>query len=215
VPKLTLSFKGKTLRLIAVKEGTMTIGRDPGCDIHIDSLALQPVHARLITTRGDSVLHNDSGEDGTFVNHKPVFEHKLVDDDLIRIGKHVLIYSVEDIVTHEPGFVTEVAEAPGPVPETPPSSSPKKKQANGWLQILSGKKLGKTLKLKSGLTDLGKYGLQPALITRRSDGYHISKLGDDDITVGNNDIGEKSWLLRDGDMIHIGSTQVQFYTQNN
>jgi pSer/pThr/pTyr-binding forkhead associated (FHA) protein len=211
VPKLTLSFKGKTLRLIAIKEGTMTIGRDPACDIHIDSLALQPVHARLITNNDSSVLHNDSGEEGTFVNHKPVYEHKLADDDLIRLGKHVLTYHVEDIVTHEPGFVTEVAEPPPP----PPAPSPKKKQTRGWLQILSGKNLGKTLKLKSGLTDLGKHGLQSALITRRSDGYHISKLGNDDITVGNNDIGEKSWLLRDGDMIRIGSTQMQFYTQNN
>jgi hypothetical protein len=214
VPKLTLSFKGRILRLIAIKEGEMTIGRDPGCDIHIDSLAVEPVHAHLETHNGTSILHNDSGDIGTFVNHKPIHEHNLIDDDIVRIGKHVLAYSTEDIIVHEPGFVTEVAEEPPPPPSPPsPSAPPREKVASGWLQILSGKQLGKTLKLKSGLTDLGKYGLQPALIARRSDGYHISKLGDDDINVCNNDIGEKSWLLKDGDMIRIGSTQIQFYLQ--
>lgn len=217
MPKLTLSFKGRTLRLIAIRDGKMTIGRDPSCDIHIDSLAVAPVHAHLETRNGTSVLHNDSGDIGTYVNHQPIQEHTLTEDDLIRIGKHVLTYSTEDIVVHEPGFVTEVADEPPPAPVHPaPATAPAKAvQARGWLQILSGKQLGKTLKLKSGMTDLGKFGLQPALITRRNDGYHISKLGDEDINVGNNDIGEKSWLLKDGDMIRIGSTQIQFYLQNN
>lgn len=214
--KLTLSFKGKTQRLIAIKEGAMTIGRDPTCDIHIDSLAVELVHARIETRNGTSVLYNDSGDVGTFVNHKPIYEHTLVDDDLIRIGKHVLTYSENDVVVHEPGFVTEVAEEPAPPPPPPgtPAAKPGKKLPSGWLQILSGKQLGKTLKLKSSLTDLGKYGLQPALITRRSDGYHISKLGVEDINVGDNNIGEKSWLLQDGDIICIGNIQMQFYTQN-
>lgn len=233
MPKLTLSFKGNILRILAVRDGPMTIGRDPSCDIHIDSLALQPVHARLVTSNGDSILQDNHSEGGTFVNHKPIEEQQLADNDIIRVGKHVLRFNTADLDSHEQPVLHDTppafSEAPARFTTSSPSPvqtkeqatatrqapAPRHASANGWLQILNGKHLGKTLKLKSGLTNLGKHGLQPALITLRNDGYFISRLGEDEIAVGNHDIGEKTWPLHNGDMIRIGQMQLQFYLQDN
>lgn len=203
--KLTLSFKGKVLKVIAVKDGPMTIGRDPSCDIHIDSLAVHLLHARLMTHDGHTTLQDSDSPDGTFVNHLRVDEHELADNDIIRVGKHVLRFmlSNDQVVI---GNETSIDDAPI-------SPSNEKNSRTGWLQILSGKHLGKTVKLKSSLTNLGKQGLQPALISLRNEGYFISNLSSNEIRVGDNPIGETSHLLNDGDMIHIGDTQMQFYLQ--
>lgn len=205
--KLTLSFKGNLLKVVPIKEGPMTIGRDPSCDIHIDSLAVQPVHARLVTSGGTSSLADSNSPDGTFVNHQRIDEVQLADSDIIRIGKHVLKYI-------EAGAETQ-AEQAEPLAEPPEPVEQEKSRDNreGWLQILNGKHLGKTVKLKAGMTNLGKQGIPPALIALRNEGYFISSLGDDEITVGSEQIGERTHLLKDGDMIRIGSTQLQFYLQ--
>lgn len=203
--KLTLSFKGKLMKVIHIKDGPMTIGRDPSCDIHIDSLAVHPLHARLMTRDGRTTLQDSDSPDGTFVNHQRVDELELSDKDIIRVGKHVLRYILTNDLT--------LPHAETDIDDTPVSPAKEKDNRTGWLQILSGKHLGKTVKLKSSLTDLGKQGLQPALIALRNEGYFISSLSSDEIRVGDNSIGETSHLLNDGDMIHIGETQMQFYLQ--
>jgi len=47
--KLTLLFRDKLLQVHHLSEGETLIGRDPACGIHIDSLAVAPLHARLST----------------------------------------------------------------------------------------------------------------------------------------------------------------------
>jgi len=207
VAKLTLSFKGNLLKVIHLKDGPMTIGRDPSCDIQIDSLAVHPLHARIVTRDGQSSVKDSDSPDGTFVNHQRIDEVTLSDNDIIRVGKHVMKYieANDDIAVEEPEAIFEE-----PIVE---ASEPEKDLRKGWIQILSGQHLGKTVKLKSGLTDLGKQGLHPALIALRNEGYFISALGDDEIKIGGSTIGESSHLLQDGDMINIGDTQMQFYLQ--
>ena len=45
--KLTLSFKDRKLKVFALAPGECVIGRDPGCTIAIDSLAVASRHARI------------------------------------------------------------------------------------------------------------------------------------------------------------------------
>jgi pSer/pThr/pTyr-binding forkhead associated (FHA) protein len=210
VPTLTLAFKGNTLQVIPLHDGLMTIGREPSCDIHIDSLAISPQHARLLLRDGTCTLQNNTGEE-TFVNHLPVSEQVLQDNDLIRIGKHTLRYA------NDGGTLPEIdhsvtTSAPEPVSEPMPTPSPKaSNNCEGWLQVLSGSHLGKTIKLRSGMTDLGKLGIAPALISLRHDGYYIANLGEDDnLRVGDENIGEKTWPLKDGDLIQINKLKLQF-----
>ncbi len=227
--KLTLSFKNKILRVYPVQQGVMEIGSDEKCQIHIDSLAVQPHHARIETHGSDSLLFDQETEDGTFVNQKRITEHKLKDGDFIRVGKHTLQYAYEEVtqldanesstsidihpVINEVAAKTEAAKTAEPEPDEPETFvSQTIKQ--GWLQILNGQNLGKTLSLNRSMTNLGKPGVATAVITKRNDGYFISHLeGKYPPSVGEESIGDRSIKLQDGDTITIGNIKMQFYME--
>jgi len=203
--------------MFPLKDGVVTIGRDPASDIQIDSLAVEPQHARLVINGDSCTLSQGKHDNKTYVNHTPVKEQVLAHNDIIRIGKHVLVYH-EDALVNSDDTAAEIT-AP-PVAETFSTSTAAKEQpktpieTNGWLQVMNGKMLGKTFKLRSGLTDLGKLGMLPALIALRSGGYFISNLADDDsISVADETIGDKSHPLHDGDLIKLGKVTLQFHIQ--
>jgi len=226
VSKLTLSFKSKILRVFPLQQGTMEIGSDPGCVIHIDSLAVQGKHARIETHGHDTILFDLKSDDGTFINQDRITEHKLADGDLIRVGKHTLTYKYEEISHLEsnesstsiditPVLETEkdsgqTTEIPSANPESIQATQPKQ----GWLQILNGQNLGKTMALSKSMTNLGKPGVATAVITRRNDGYFISHLeGKHPPRVGGTEIGDHSTKLEDNDTITIGNIRMQFYME--
>jgi len=216
---LTLAFKGKTLHVYPLTDGPLTIGRDSGCGIQIDSLAVEPQHARLMVHGNTATLTQCKHDNVTYLNHKPVEEQVLEDNDMIRVGKHVLLYRDDDAPVEKNDVDVDVIVQPA-VQATPPvnhvaKQQPKLSQAtNGWLQVMNGKMLGKTFKLRSGLTDLGKLGMLPALIALRSGGYFISNLANDDnLSVADKNIGDTSHPLHDGDVIKLGKITLQFHIQ--
>jgi len=227
VSKLTLSFKGRVLKVFPVVQGDMYIGSDPQCTVHIDSLAVQPRHARLHTEGADSVLFDQDTPDGTFVNQQRIDEQPLKDGAIIRIGKHTLTFSFEEMLESEmeepapvpngvaAGAQTQPAAEPTAQPgaateSAPPPPTHENRQA--WLQIMSGQNLGKTLSLHRAMTNLGKTGVVTAVIARRSEGYFISHLeGEHPTRVADEPLGEKARKLEDGDFIQIGNVKMQFY----
>ena len=217
MPTLTLGFKGKTLQVFPLEEGLVNIGREPSCDVHIDSLAIGPQHARILTRDNICTITHNDNDNPIFVNHKPIDEHVLEHNDIIRIGKHTLRYRTDSIQTSSDDEQPEQsADTAVPIfndTEDKPIPTEANSAIAGWLQIMSGKNLGKTFKLHSGLTDLGKLGMSPALIALRSDGYFISNLAEaDKLSVADtDDIGDKSHLLHDGDLIKIGKLTLQFH----
>jgi hypothetical protein len=61
------------------------------------------------------------------------------------------------------------------------------------------------------MTNIGKAGVQTAVITRRDEGFFISHLeGERTPLVDGQPIGDKSWKLEDGNIIQIGNVKMQF-----
>lgn len=216
---LTLAFKGKTLQVYPLQDGVLTIGRDPGCDIHIDSLAVEPQHARLMIQGDKFILTQTKHSNATHLNHKPIEEAHLENNDIIRIGKHVLMFNLDETLVEKSKPASNIAK-PTYSQQSSTVTSISKEHIDtdplnhGWLQVMNGKMLGKTFKLRSGLTDLGKLGMLPALIALRSSGYFISNLADSDtLSVANQTIGDKSHPLHDGDLIKLGKVTLQFHLQ--
>ena len=210
--KLTLSFKGKVLKVFPVLKGSMMLGSDPSCTIFIDSLAVQPQHAQIDTVNNDSVIRDLSSDDGTFIGTAKLDAlHPLKDGDVIRVGKHTITYTYsEDINNTSENDV--VAEAP--VEEAAPIQMAAKEKTQGWLQIMNGSNLGKTMSLNKAMTNLGKPGISTAVITKRQDGYFISQLeGNHPLLIKNKELGDKSLQLTDGDTIQIGNIKMQFYLE--
>lgn len=205
--KLTLSFKDKVLKVYYVEPGELVIGSDPSCQIHIDSLALQPRHAAIATEHHKSVLRDLGTADGTFVDDKRISApHALKHDEVIRVGKHTLLYTTEP--------ADEQAEE-GNEPIDPDSSelklAPKTSPKHAWLQLLNGANVGKTISLTRNMTNIGKAGVQTAVITRRDEGFFISHLeGERTPLVDGQPIGDKSRKLEDGNVIQIGNVKMQF-----
>jgi pSer/pThr/pTyr-binding forkhead associated (FHA) protein len=239
VASLTLSFKDRVLGKFTLRPGEMTIGRDPSCDIHIDSLAVSPVHAKLDVGADKIIIHDMDSPEGMFVNLMKTNEHELQDNDLIRLGKHTLRFDSTDdeptetpaadggvfyaapvkssspAVNETPASSPSSAPAPASTPAPAPAEAPQQKNRLGWLQILSGIEMGKTIKLKGSLIDTSKFNLPPSLITRRGDGYHLSNLADDtSVKVNDQDIGGSTIVLQSGDKLTLGKTELQFYYQD-
>ncbi len=202
--KLTLSFKDKVLKVYYIEPGEIVIGSDPSCQIHIDSLALQPRHAAITTEKRKSVVRDLGSIEGTFVgNVKLSAPHQLKHDETIRIGKHTLLFTTDPADelgdTHAPD-----SDSPATVPKTGA-------KRHGWLQLLNGPNVGKTISITRNMTNIGKAGVQTAVIARRDEGFFLSHLeGDRPPLIDGQPIGDKSCKLEDGNVIQIGNIKMMF-----
>jgi predicted component of type VI protein secretion system len=206
VSKLILSFKGKALRVYPLSNGETLIGRGAECHIQIDSLAVSPRHAVVVTDGNRSIITDDGDSEGVFVNGEKIGERELQHGDVIRIGKHTLTYTQATASDEEE--IPDQPQTPGAVdaPETAPV---------GWLQMLAGTHMGRTIRLDRGMVRFGKPGEPSVLITRRSGGYFLSHLeGAEMPRVANQPIGDQSHPLEDGDIIEVGNMKLQFYLEN-
>ena len=208
--KLTLSFKGKVLKVFPVLKGSMTLGSDPSCTIHIDSLAIQPKHAEINTVNNESVIRDLNSDEGTFIGQTKIESlHQLKDGEVIRVGKHTITYAFSENITNENDVIAENQPE-----EAPPIQMEAHEKTQGWLQIMNGANLGKTMSLNKSMTNLGKPGISTAVITKRSDGYFISQLeGNHPLLIKNEELGDRSLQLADGDTIQIGNIKMQFYLE--
>ena len=223
--KLTLSFKGQVLKIFPVHNGTISIGSDPSCDIHVDSLAIEPQHAQIDTEQQASRLKALSQENGTFIKNEKIDAHQLNDGDTFTIGKHTLTYTFEEVSEEEMlqainnsdnqsgESSQQISFDPAEdIPEVAIEISAPKKQ-DGWLQIMSGQNLGKTLSLHRSMTNLGKPGLATAVIAHRESGYFISQLEGKSPLQINSQPTEHPTRLNTDDIIQIGNVKMQFYLE--
>jgi len=185
------------LKVFQVSDGEMVIGSDSGCQLHIDSLAVQPRHATVTTSNDVSLLRDLGSPEGIIVNGSQTKVHTLKDDDHIQIGKHSLQFS----------FVATSSEGDEASLKAAVKAAPK----NAWLQILTGNNVGKTISLRNNMTNLGKAGVQTAVIARRGDGYFITHLeGAHSPKIDGMPIGDESQQLNDGNVIQLGNVKMQF-----
>jgi len=86
---------GTTLDVPLARERT-TIGRRADNDICLPNLAVSGEHAVVVTILADSFLEDLNSTNGTLVNGSPIAKHFLRDRDQIDVGRHRLVYCVDD-----------------------------------------------------------------------------------------------------------------------
>ena len=89
---------GTTLDIPLARERT-TIGRRADNDICLPNLAVSGAHAVVVTILADSFLEDLGSTNGTLVNGNAIAKHFLRDRDQIDIGRHRLVYCVDDDAT--------------------------------------------------------------------------------------------------------------------
>lgn len=94
--KLVIHLPNGATRDIALDRDRITIGRRPDNDLCLAYPAVSADHAEIITIAGDSFLHDCGSTNGTLVNGQPITKHFLRDHDKIDIGRHELVYLMND-----------------------------------------------------------------------------------------------------------------------
>lgn len=115
--KLYLKFEQAVLKEFDLKDGSsVTIGRLPDNNVHIDNLAVSGHHARVVWEGDHFVLEDNNSLNGTFVNNRRISRVPLKHGDNILIGKHTISYWDEARRgAGEPSHVEHTQAAP-PVP---------------------------------------------------------------------------------------------------
>ncbi len=239
MPKLLVKFKEAVLKEYPVEKDALTIGRGEDNDIMIENLAVSGHHAKLVRENGDFVLIDLNSLNGTFVNGHKVSKWILRDNDLITIGKHTVVFQDEQTGQKQGLASTHDMKAPkGTVmlddhtkqqlleasSSQPPGSAI---EHVGVITFLSGGRGQEDLELTKRITLIGKGDeadikikgfLLPktsAVISRRSSGYFLSHSEGRAVPKVNGLSVKKGHLkLKDGDMIEIAGTNVQFYLRS-
>jgi len=228
--QLKLSFKGHPITVHHFDDDSesMIIGRDPGCTMVIDSLAIAPLQAKIIHDQGSCKIIALTDTIPTLVNHHTIQEHTLMHGDVIQMGKHTIAFAEDDQIFASPfsqqteSIETSAVNSFDNQPTLEGISSEDiiaveyQSQLATCVQITNGKYFGKVIPIESGLTRLGFNGVATAAIAHRKDGYFLTHLEGSKLPLVNGVvIEERAQQLLDGDKIQIGNIRMIFHHQSD
>jgi pSer/pThr/pTyr-binding forkhead associated (FHA) protein len=227
--KLVVSLDGVVIKEVQVTKDKTTLGRRPYNDIVIDNLAVSGEHAVLQMVGADVFIEDLNSTNGTYINGKAVKKQLLAHNDTVEIGKYKIKYLVEDGVDYEKTMIMKPGTMAGPsgatvnsadrptFAHTMPASSNSgfgglaNSPGSAAIKVLNGAAAGREVPLTKVVTTVGKPGVQVASITKRPGGYVLAHVeGASKPTVNGSQLAGDSAQLRNGDVIELAGTQMQF-----
>lgn len=215
--KLVVSLDGVVIKEVQITKDKTTLGRRPYNDIVIDNLAVSGEHAVLQMVGADVFIEDLNSTNGTYINGKAVKKQLLAHNDTVEIGKYKIRYLVEDGTDYEKTMVLRPGQNAGaglplgggggsPFPTAPAQPVPA-----AAIKVLNGAAAGREVNLTKVVTTVGKPGVQVASITKRPGGYVFAHVeGSLRPTVNGNPLVGESVNLKNGDVIELAGTQMQF-----
>ncbi|MEJ2452433.1 MAG: FHA domain-containing protein [Gammaproteobacteria bacterium] len=88
--KITIRFNGRKVDELLLTRNLMTIGRKLDNDIRLEDTTVSSVHARLLCKPSGLYIEDCDSTNGTLVNGLPVQSKKLMNGDIVVIGKYTL-----------------------------------------------------------------------------------------------------------------------------
>ena len=221
--KLVVSLDGVVIKEVQITKDKTTLGRRPYNDIVIDNLAVSGEHAVLQMVGADVFIEDLNSTNGTYINGKAIKKQLLAHNDTVEIGKYKIKYLVDESGDYEktmimrPGAAAAALAGMGnathassnfgslgggaPAPSLQPAS----------IKVLNGAAAGREVALTKVVTTVGKPGVQVASITRRPGGYAFAHVeGSSRPSVNGVPLTTDSIPLRNGDVIELAGTQMQF-----
>ena len=181
----------------------------------------------------DVFIEDLNSTNGTYINGKAVKKQLLTHNDTVEIGKYKIKYLVDEGSDYERTMVVRPgSNAPSPyASQSAAHASHASQSATGaasyasatsgapgpqgaptaLIKVLNGAAAGREVALTKVVTTVGKPGVQVASITKRPNGYafaHVEGTGRPSVN-GTPLVGE-SVPLRNGDVIELAGTQMQF-----
>ncbi|MES2942586.1 MAG: FHA domain-containing protein [Pseudomonadota bacterium] len=220
MPKMIVSIDEVVIKEVQLTKDKTTLGRRPYNDIVIDNLAVSGEHAVLQMSGGDVVLEDLNSTNGTYLNGKAVKKQQLQNGDSIEIGK----YKIKFVGDGEADNFDKTMVVKARPATSAPLAAPRSASAplsggdsigmgafNASIKVLSGAASGREVPLTKVVTTIGKPGVAVAAITRRQQGFvvhHVEGAGNP--TLNGSPIKADPIALKNGDLIELAGTQMQF-----
>ncbi len=214
MPKMIVSIDGVVIKEVQLTKDRTTLGRRPYNDIVIDNLAVSGEHAVIQLAGTEVSLEDLNSTNGTYINGKAVKKQMLANNDTVEIGKYKIKYVNEQqgegfertmvIKAGAAGFGASSPQAVPPMAGVAPAS-------NAAIKVLSGAAAGREVPLVKVVTTIGKPGVAVAAITKRPHGFVVAHVeGVNRPTLNGTPIGADPVTLKDGDVLELAGTQMQF-----
>jgi hypothetical protein len=221
MPKMIVSIDGVVIKEVQLTKDRTTLGRRPYNDVVIDNLAISGEHAVFQMAGTDVFIEDLNSTNGTYVNGKAAKKQQLQNGDTLEVGKYKIKFVSEAaadgfektmMVKSMPPASALAPLSPSGLPaaaRAPVSSGTTTTQAS--IKVLSGAASGREVPLTKVVTTIGKPGVAVAAITRRQHGFvvhHVEGAGNPSLNGA--PIGTDPVSLKNGDLIELAGTQMQF-----
>jgi pSer/pThr/pTyr-binding forkhead associated (FHA) protein len=220
MPKMIVSIDGVVIKEVQLTKDRTTLGRRPYNDIVIDNLAVSGEQAVLQMMANEVYLEDLNSTNGTYVNGKAVKKQLLQNNDTVEIGKYKIKYINE---AANPGYEKTMIIKAGSIPPAPVTTAgaPRAEGATAAtaelasiaaaIKVLSGAAAGREVPLVKVVTTIGKPGVAVAAITKRPHGFVVAHVeGANKPTLNGAAIGAEPVTLKNGDLLELAGTQMQF-----
>jgi pSer/pThr/pTyr-binding forkhead associated (FHA) protein len=229
--KLVVSLDGVVIKEVQITKDKTTLGRRPYNDIVIDNLAVSGEHAVLQMVGSDVFIEDLNSTNGTYINGKAIKKQLLTHNDTVEIGKYKIKYLVDESNEYEKTMIMRPGAsvppglgAPNPAASGHPAyansnfgglgAAPPAPVQPASIKVLNGAAAGREVALTKVVTTVGKPGVQVASITRRPNGYAFAHVeGTSRPSVNGVTLVGDSVPLRNGDVIELAGTQMQFISR--
>lgn len=217
MPKMIVSIDGVVIKEVQLTKDRTSLGRRPYNDIVIDNLAVSGEHAVLQMSGNEVFVEDLNSTNGTYLNGKAVKKQQLNNGDTVEIGKYKIKYVNEAasagfektmiIKAGSAGLVAPAASAAAPAAPAPVDGA----ATSAAIKVMSGAAAGREVALVKVVTTIGKPGVAVAAITKRPHGFVVAHVeGDNKPTLNGTHIGVEPVPLKNGDVLELAGTQMQF-----
>jgi hypothetical protein len=217
--KLVVSLDGVVIKEVQITKDKTTLGRRPYNDIVIDNLAVSGEHAVLQMVGQDVFIEDLNSTNGTYINGKAVKKQLLAHNDTVEVGKYKIKFMVDDGVDYEKTMIMKPGTMSGSYTSSGRASGFGALAGQGQatpvgpatIRVMNGAAAGREVILTKVVTTVGKPGVQVASITKRPTGYVLAHVeGASRPTVNNTPLAGETVGLKNGDVIELAGTQMQF-----
>jgi pSer/pThr/pTyr-binding forkhead associated (FHA) protein len=222
MPKMIVSIDEVVIKEVQLTKDKTTLGRRPYNDIVIDNLAVSGEHAVIQMTGGEVFLEDLNSTNGSYVNGKAIKKQQLQNGDGIEIGKYKIRFVGDSSAEEFDKTMVVQARAPAIAPPAPVAAVPSAfapanmgeasaSALHASIKVLSGAAIGREVPLTKVVTTIGKPGVAVAAITKRQHGFVVHHVeGGGNPTLNGATIGPDALPLKNGDVIELAGTQMQF-----
>ena len=209
MPKMIVSIDGVVIKEVQLSKDRTSLGRRPYNDIVIDNLAVSGEHAVLQMSGNEVYVEDLNSTNGTYVNGKAVKKQLLQHSDTVEIGKYKISYVNE---TATPALDTTQAASTGNLGMAPLAAAGT--TVSAAIRVMTGAAAGREVALVKVVTTIGKPGVAVAAITKRPQGFLVAHVeGAEKPTLNGSPIGTEPVSLKNGDLLELAGTQMQFVQQ--